>query len=104
MADPRTQLPTLQEFLEVVNTRFEIRVEDGEPVDFTLVKCDSVISNEQQECYSLLFRGPAAQPPVQAIYSLKNDQLGRLELLLVPVKRDEDGLYFEAVINHLLNR
>lgn len=102
MADPQTQLPTRQEFSAAVNSRFEIRANGGESTEFTLVECNSMISNEQQECYSLLFRGPADQPPVQNTYSLENEQLGRMELLLVPVKRDESGIYFEAVMNHLL--
>ena len=101
---PRTQLPTRQQFSAAVNTRFEISPQGGEPVEFTLIECNSVVSNERQECYSLLFRGPADQPPVQATYSLENEQLGKLELLLVPIKLDQDGIYLEAVMNHVLDR
>jgi hypothetical protein len=30
--------------------------------------------------------------------------LGKMELFLVPIKRDDQGLYFEAILNHLLKR
>lgn len=104
MQYPHSQLPTRAVFASVVNSTFGVRQRDGEPVEFTLVECKSHISNEQQECYSLLFRGPVDQPPIQDTYKLNNEQLGEMELLLVPVKRDEGGIYFEAVMNHLLKR
>jgi hypothetical protein len=51
-----------------------------------------------------VFRGPVDVPPNQSIYTLQNDKLGAVELFLVPVKKDDKGLYFEAVINHLLSK
>ena len=100
----RTQLPSQQEFLGAVDSRFDVSQADGAPVEFTLVECKSLLSDEHQECYSLVFRGPAEIPAVQNIYTLKNDKLGSLELFLVPIKNDDKGLYFEAVMNHLLSQ
>ena len=104
MDRPRTQMPSRQAFSAAVNSSFGVRIKGAEPVQFTLVECNTVLSNESQECYSLLFRGPSDQPPVQDTYLLENEQLGELKLLLVPVKQDVHGLYFEAVVNHLLTR
>jgi hypothetical protein len=104
MDHPRTQMPSRQDFSAVVNSSFGVRANGVNSVNFTLVECNSVISNEWQECYSLIFRGPLDQPPIQEIYHLENDQLGKMELLLVPVKRDEHGIYFEAVMNLLQAR
>ena len=103
MERPRTQLPSQTEFAGAVDSRFGVREADDAAVEFTLVQCKSLLSNEKQECYSLLFRGPADFPPVQSIYVLENDKLGTMELFLVPVKKEDDGLYFEAVMNHLLS-
>lgn len=102
--DHRTKLPTREAFSGVLESRFDVHQGNGSAVEFTLVECNSLLSNETQECYSLLFRGPVDQPPVQNIYVLENDTLGTMELFLVPVKRDDHGLYFEAVMNHLLSR
>jgi len=104
MDHPHYEIPSRDAFIAAVNSHFNISVEGGDPVEFTLVECNSLLSNERQECYSLLFRGPAEQPAIQETYLLENDKLGKLKLLLVPVKRDENGLYFEAVMNHLLAR
>ena|SRR5215211_7913576 len=104
MYQPGAQLPAKQAFSAAVNTTFGITAKEGGRVPFTLVECNSLISNERQECYSLLFKGPTDQPPVQDTYILENDQLGSMELLLVPVRLDESGLYLEAVMNHLLKR
>ena len=103
MERPRIQLPTQQEFFDSVDSRFDVSQADGAPVEFTLVECKSLLSNQHQECYSLVFRGPADAPPDQSIYVVQNDKLGAVELFLVPIKKDDKGLYFEAVINHLLS-
>lgn len=103
MERPRAHLPNQQEFSSVVDSAFKIRQADGGAVEFTLVECKSLLSNEHQECYSLVFRGPADVPAVQNIYVLENDKLGTMELFLVPIKKDDNGLYFEAVMNHLLS-
>ena len=103
MDRPHAHLPNQQEFSSVVDARFDLRQADGRAVEFTLVECKSLLSNERQECYSLVFRGPADVPPVQNIYVLENDKLGTIELFLVPIKKDDNGLYFEAVMNHLLS-
>jgi hypothetical protein len=97
-----SQLPSQAEFAAALNSNFSVRAEGVSPAQFTLIECNDVIATERQHCYSLLFRGPVEQLPIQALFTLENDQLGEMQLLLVPVKRDEDGVYFEAVMNHLL--
>jgi hypothetical protein len=104
MQNPRAQLPSRDAFSAAVTTSFEVSAGDQHPVQFTLVECNTLLDSEMQETYSLLFRGPADHPPVQGIYALDNDKLGKLELFLVPIKRDDEGLYFEAIMNHLLKQ
>ena len=55
----------------------------------------------RQERFSIVFRGPREKPLQQGMYQLQHDQLGALELFLVPVGRDHEGLYYEAVFNRL---
>jgi hypothetical protein len=49
--------------------------------------------------FSLLFRGPRQPLLPQRIYPVEHDRLGRFDLFIVPVKRDAQGLYYEAVFN-----
>ena len=54
-----------------------------------------------QERFSLVFRGPRGTPLQQGTYQLQHTQLGTFDLFLVPVGRDHDGVYYEAVFNRL---
>jgi hypothetical protein len=54
-----------------------------------------------QERFSLVFRGPRGTPLQQGTYQLEHTQLGTFDLFLVPVARDHDGVYYEAVFNRL---
>ena len=96
-------LPTKDEFAAQLNTNFEAREETGKLFEMTLVEVKSVISNKFQECFALLFctlaEDVAAQ---QQSFRLKHSILGEMELFLVPVKKNENNLFFEAVFNKLI--
>lgn len=47
--------------------------------------------------FSVTFRGPAEPVVPQGIRPLAHDDLGELEVFLVPVARDADGVSYEAV-------
>ncbi len=96
------ELPTKQEFSEIVDLIFHARLEEGNGFDLALIKLDEIVSNEVQENFTLLFRAPVDAPNSQSIYRLEHDVLGAMELFLVPVSRDADGLYYEAVFNLLI--
>ncbi len=49
--------------------------------------------------FSLLFRGPLEPVMPQRIYPLHNARIGEVELFLVPVGPDAEGMCYEAVIN-----
>lgn len=103
MEESRTHLPPRDAFAAAVSSGFVVRSGDESPIELTLLECNTLVDSTAQECYTLLFRGPADLPPVQGIYSLENDQLGKIDLFLVPIKRDDHGIYLEAVMNHLLS-
>ena len=103
MQRAQTHLPPREDFAAAVSSGFGVHSGSDAPVEFTLVECNTLVDSSTHECYTLLFRGPSDQPPVQGIYHLENDKLGKLQLFLVPIKRDDQGLYFEAVMNHLLS-
>ena len=47
--------------------------------------------------FSLVFRVRTPLRLPQGIYPLEHDRLGRLDIFLVPVGRDADGLLLEAI-------
>jgi hypothetical protein len=49
--------------------------------------------------FSLVFRGGPDPPLQQRIYCLEHEQLGALDLFLVPLGPDAAGQRYEAVFN-----
>lgn len=49
--------------------------------------------------FSLVFRGPLQPLLPQQIYTVDHNQLGRFDLFIVPIKRDANGMHYEAVFN-----
>lgn len=47
--------------------------------------------------FALTFLGPAAPLLQQAIYPLAHESLGTLDIFIVPVARDAEGLRYEAI-------
>jgi hypothetical protein len=52
---------------------------------------------EGREPFTLLFHGPLETFLQQQMVVLRHDELGQLELFLVPVNQDDEGYYYEAV-------
>ncbi len=49
--------------------------------------------------FSLIFRTASQVVLPQKLYNLKNEKLGKLEIFLVPVARDREGVLYQAVFN-----
>ena len=73
-------------------------------------EADGVLRLELAECvalpggqpgrrapFSIVFRGPPAPLLPQRIYRLENDELGALEIFLVPVGSNAEATEYEAV-------
>ena len=95
-------LPNSETFAEHLNTDFTARTDEGKTFEIILVEAKTIISNKIQECFTLLFNAPPDAPPFQQSFQLKHDALGEVEIFLVPVKKNENGLFYEAVFNRLL--
>jgi len=53
------------------------------------------------ESFSLRFKASAELPPLTSIYKISHPRLGKFDLFLTRYKTDNDGLFYEAVINHI---
>lgn len=95
-------LPTKDEFASAVNSSFKAVHSGGSTTDLLLLKFEDVVTNSVQETYTLLFRAPEDAVASQGIYRLEHEKLGSMDVFLVPIKQDAEGLYYEAVFNHFL--
>jgi hypothetical protein len=85
-----------------LNTGFRISVEPEKIVELELVEVqghDDVPG--QTERFSALFRGALDFFLPQRTYRMEHEQFGSVEIFIVPVRRDGEGIYYEAVFNRM---
>jgi hypothetical protein len=88
-------------FAEHLHTSFQL-LTGGEPIPLELVLVKEARRSGNAEQFSVIFRGPRARPFQQGTHGLTHEKLGRLDLFLVPIGRDETGYRYEAVFSRLL--
>jgi hypothetical protein len=94
---------TYDDFADRVGERFDVAVTDGEALRMELVEVTESSeaggpgpAGEQRRQFSLVFRGPAAPVLAQGSHRLTHDDLDDLELFLVPLGPDAEGMRYEA--------
>jgi hypothetical protein len=93
---------TKEAFAAALNTEFAMHLEGSEAISLKLVQHQVPLMSAVQECFTLLFQAPLHAPNEQSLRTLQHATLGELEVFLVPVKKTEEGLFYEAVFNRLL--
>jgi hypothetical protein len=99
-----SQANTQEVFERHLKSQFRLRV-DGEKVlelELDAVTPFPSISHARgdMERFSLYFRGSGDFFLPQSTYRLEHDDLGELEIFLVPVERDAKGFRYEAVFSY----
>ena len=86
------------DFLPHLNSRFQMMA-DGATHELELAQVTENSPSPRQEQFVLLFRAPLTAPSQQGIFQLQHERLGSGAMFLVPVSRNADGLFYEAVFN-----
>ena len=95
---------TVETFAAHLGEAFRIRFPDGE-LELRLVDVEpggeaSLRAAEEaglREPFSIVFRGPPEYVLPQRIYRIEHDELDDLEIFLVPIGPDDQGMLYEAV-------
>lgn len=91
---------TLDRFTPLVGQAFEIDV-DGNAIQVTLVDATDLRevqgAGRMSRQFSLVWRGPRDARLDQRIYTMRHAALGRMELFLVSLGTDAEGMRYEAV-------
>lgn len=82
-----------------INSHF-IFCEENSPVNLKLVETRDC-SSENTNGFSLLFKGPLDKLYPQKIYALEHKEMGKLEIFIVPIKKDQEGIYYQAIFSQL---
>lgn len=102
-----------EEFEKVLEESFHLEINESHSLTVTLVEVTLLTAppgsnmwsavpgvQPRQEPFSLIFQGSLEQPLNQGYYPIKHEAMEGLEgLFLVPVGMDENGRYYEAIIN-----
>ena len=93
-----------EDFQPRVGAAFRVALESGDPLELTLIEARDLTLQGRPPAnrrmpFSLLFRGPRSPVLPQRIYALEDPGLGRLEIFLVPIGTDGDGVRYEAIFN-----
>ncbi|MBA8879177.1 DUF6916 family protein [Phyllobacterium myrsinacearum] len=96
------EIVTLDHFARCVGEGFEIDMGTGS-LPFTLTEArplpETGFNGIRRAPFSLLFRSTSQVVLPQKMYRLKNMALGSLDIFLVPVARDKDGIIYQAIFN-----
>lgn len=92
---------THEEFSKNANTKFHVHVDENTHVELDLIAVSELKLYPQQEEFTLEFRGPLNAFLDQGVRNFSHEQMGEFELFIVPIKRDEQGFYYEAIFNRI---
>lgn len=70
--------------------------------ELTLVQVDRFGENngvDGSEAFAIVFQSNNPEAIPQQTYQLSNEQLGELQLFIVPIGQDESGVRYEAVFS-----
>jgi hypothetical protein len=102
-----TDQPTVETFTQCLNGTFTVRVDDSTSLALELIEVTPLPAHSpprgsqplKRAPFSLVFRGPKDPLLPQRIYRFEHESLGDLDIFIVPIGPDEEGLLYEAVFN-----
>jgi len=105
---PLEQL-TFESFAGLVKTKFRIPLDAENATELELSELippqTGLIggaSGQKYENFSLIFLGTPDRVLPQKIYTFESAQLGRFELFIVPIARDQAGTRYQASFSRLV--
>ena len=90
--------PVAATFSSHLNSKF--RLVDTPSTELELIEVSDA-STSHHVSFSLVFLGPHQPLLPQRIYPLEHHALGRLDLFIVPIRRDAQGLQYQAIFNRV---
>jgi hypothetical protein len=94
---------TCDDFIDVVGQGFDVAAGEGSSLSLELVQATEGgevggpgPEGQLRQQFSLIFRGPADRMLPQGTYRLGHPRLGEIEIFLVPLGPDPEGMRYEA--------
>jgi hypothetical protein len=90
-----------EEFARHLNTKFQVSLDDVDSAELELIEVSDLIESPRQSRFSIIFRGSGERILAQGLRRFESPQMGEFTLFIVPVSKDEEGVYYEAVFNRM---
>lgn len=94
---------TAGDFRPFLNQTFHVRLEGIDPIDLELLSVTERANDADaahRSPFSLVFLGPVSnQYLLQHIYRLEHEQMGALDIFIVPLGPHAGRMQYEAVFN-----
>jgi len=91
---------THQDFAKCVHQKCQVR-HGSSSLEMELIECRKLGApgrkEAQREPFALLFRGPHTPILPQRMYPIDFQELGTLEIFIVPIGPDDSGMQYEAI-------
>jgi hypothetical protein len=88
-----------ENFAAQLNTEFRVRIDEANAVNLILATVSELKTSSLQEQFSIVFRGPLEVFLGQGGRQFDHDEMGQFNLFIVPINKDDNGFYYEAVFN-----
>jgi hypothetical protein len=88
---------------EFTGDTFQIRFQDGPPIDLTLEEVEVLVEKHvnprmERDMFAMRFRGPREPLLAQGVYAFHHDKMGGpLPIFIVPLSTADIGALYEAV-------
>jgi hypothetical protein len=99
---PALETLTDADFQPHIGQVFRMSLNASEQIDLTLREVRThtyAPPSQRRRGFSILFRSAFPKPAPQAIYTLIHDEMGTMDLFLVPTGLQDGGACYEAVFN-----
>ncbi len=93
-----------KDFAKHVNSTFQVMNNPGGAYPLTLTGLTEFKRGPRFQVFSLYFHGSGNRILPQQIYKLNHEMLDEIDLFLVPIGRDQDGVIYEAAFDRLVPR
>ena len=93
--------PSSRSFAENLHSVFRLLRAEGESLNLELIEVAEQNSSPHVEQFAVIFRGPLTPLCPQQIYKLEHERLGPMELFLVPLGPEKEGMLYQSCFNRL---
>lgn len=96
------EIVNLARFAPLIGQLFRLEMAGNATEEVELIEAKALPARggaPRQDPFSLVFRARADSSPSQGMARVAHEALGSVELFLVPIGKDEQGLYFQAIFN-----